>query len=266
MKDYKLLLVGLISLLVAIFIALLTWLWTSNHKNTDPLPIMTNEKQPASAANEENTDTSSDSTLSIRAEQSLQVPIDDVIVSFESRYPHIQVLANYIPANTLLTISNDERSDLISDTDIIIANNELSKERLSPLQEKLKATQHSSNQNQTGANSVNSNTDDDKTDNDDITPNSTNKEARTLTSFNYALKDNQALEGVVLTDNPVAVSFRNFLLSSAGQTILEKYEYYNINGYENSVNDLFEPSSQASKASGNNPVNVADALGNSESQ
>ncbi|MFP3366542.1 hypothetical protein R0J93_23140, partial [Pseudoalteromonas sp. SIMBA_148] len=59
---------------------------------------------------------------------------------------------------------------------------------------------------------------------------------------------------------------RNFLLSSAGQTILEKYEYYNINGYENSVNDLFEPSSQASKASGNNPVNVADALGNSESQ
>lgn len=266
MKDYKLLLVGLISLLVAIFIALLTWLWTSNHKNTDPLPIITSETQPAPAANEESTDTSPDSTLSIRAEQSLQVPIDDVIVSFESRYPHIQVLANYIPANTLLTISNDERSDLISDTDIIIANNELSKERLSPLQEKLKATQHSSNQNQTGANSVNSNTDDDKTDNDDITPNSTNKEARTLTSFNYALKDNQALEGVVLTDNPVAVSFRNFLLSSAGQTILEKYEYYNINGYENSVNDLFEPSSQASKASGNNPVNVADALGNSESQ
>ena len=182
MKDYKLLLVGLISLLVAIFIALLTWLWTSNHKNTDPLPIITSETQPAPAANEESTDTSPDSTLSIRAEQSLQVPIDDVIVSFESRYPHIQVLANYIPANTLLTISNDERSDLISDTDIIIANNELSKERLSPLQEKLKATQHSSNQNQTGANSVNSNTDDDKTDNDDITPNSTNKEARTLTS------------------------------------------------------------------------------------
>lgn len=261
MKDYKLLLVGLISLLVAIFIALFTWLWTSNHKNTDPLPIMTSETQPAPAANEESTDTSPVSTLSIRAEQSLQVPIDDVIVSFESRYPHIQVLANYIPANTLLTISNDERSDLISDTDIIIANNELSKERLSPLQDKLKATQHSSNQNQTGTSSVNSNTD-----NDNITANSANKEARTLTSFNYALKDDQALEGVVLTDNPVAVSFRNFLLSSAGQTILEKYEYYNINGYENSVNDLFEPSSQASKASGNNPVNVADALGNSESQ
>lgn len=264
MKDYKLLLVGLISLLVAIFIALFTWLWTSNHKNTDPLPIMTSEKQPAPATNEESTDTSPESTLSIRAEQSLQVPIDDVIVSFESRYPHIQVLANYIPANTLLTISNDERSDLMSDTDIIIANNELSKERLSPLQDKLKATQHS--QNQTSTDSVNSDTDDDKTVNDDITANSTNKEARTLTSFNYALKDNQALEGVVLTDNPVAVSFRNFLLSSAGQTILEKYEYYNINGYENSVNDLFEPSSQASKASGNNPVNVADALGNSESQ
>jgi len=260
MKDYKLLLVGLISLLVAIFIALFTWLWTSNHKNTDPLPIMTSEKQPAPATNEESTDTSPESTLSIRAEQSLQVPIDDIIVSFESRYPHIQVLANYTPANTLLTISNDEHSDFIFDTDIIIANSKLSTERLSPLQDKLKTAQHS--QNQTSTDSVNSDTDDGKTDNSA----STSKEARTLTSFNYALKDDQALEGVVLTHNPVAVSFRNFLLSSAGQTILEKYEYYNINGYENSVNDLFEPGSGSSKASGNNPVDVADALGNSESQ
>ena len=101
--------------------------------------------------------------------------------------------------------------------------------------------------------------------NDDIdATQSDSKEARTLSSFNYAMKDEQPLQGVILTDDTVAISFRNFLLSSTGQTILEKYDYYNINGYENSVNDLFQPTSQARTATGENPVNVADALSNSE--
>ena len=42
MRDYKLLLAGLILLLLIIFIAIFTWLWTSNRKNMDPLPIMAN--------------------------------------------------------------------------------------------------------------------------------------------------------------------------------------------------------------------------------
>ena len=108
------------------------------------------------------------------------------------------------------------------------------------------------------------NTDSEHANSEQATAENDNKEARTLTSFNYALKDKQELEGVILTDRTVAVSFRNFLLSSTGQGILEKYDYYNINGYENSVNDLFQPTSRAKKASGDNPVDVADALSNGD--
>lgn len=91
-----------------------------------------------------------------------------------------------------------------------------------------------------------------------------NAEARTLNSFSYALRDKQTLEGVILTENTAAINFRNFLLSSTGQDILEKYDYYNIEGYKNSVDDLFNPTSRAQKTSNTNTVNVADALSNGE--
>ena len=76
------------------------------------------------------------------------------------------------------------------------------------------------------------------------------------------MKEKQALEGVILTENTAAINFRNFLLSSTGQDILEKYDYYNIEGYKNSVNDLFNPTSRAQEAANANTVNVADALSN----
>ncbi|WP_250162537.1 hypothetical protein [Psychrobacter sp. WY6] len=65
-----------------------------------------------------------------------------------------------------------------------------------------------------------------------------------------------------MTENTAAINFRNFLLSSTGQDILAKYDYYNIEGYKNSVNDLFNPTSRTQEASNANTVNVADALSN----
>ena len=276
MKDYKLLLAGLILLLLAIFIALIAWLWTHNRKSIDPLPIMASDNKSAAAKGDETSKTVPDSVLYVRAAESLQVPLDDIIVSFESRYPHIQVLASYVPPNTLLALSNNNivannDSDAAFNTDIIIANDRLSAERLAQLQAKLTASQHQDNQSKANANTVitedetdSENTDSENANSEQAATENDNKEARTLTSFNYALKDKQELEGVILTDRTVAVSFRNFLLSSTGQGILEKYDYYNINGYKNSVNDLFQPTSRAKKASGDNPVDVADALSNGD--
>ncbi|KRU22391.1 hypothetical protein [Psychrobacter piscatorii] len=276
MKDYKLLLAGLILLLLAIFIALIAWLWTHNRKSIDPLPIMASENESAAAKGDKTAKAVPDSILYVRAAKSLQVPLDDIIVSFESRYPHIQVLASYVPPNTLLTLSDNDinannDSDAAFSTDVIIANDRLSAERLAQLQAKLTASQHQDNQSKVNANTVitedetnSENTDSENANSEQATAENDNKEARTLTSFNYALKDKQELEGVILTDRMVAVSFRNFLLSSTGQGILEKYDYYNINGYENSVNDLFQPTSRAKKASGDNPVDVADALSNGD--
>lgn len=276
MKDYKLLLAGLILLLLAIFIALIAWLWTHNRKSIDPLPIMAGENESAAAKGDETAKTVPDSILYVRAAKSLQVPLDDIIVSFESRYPHIQVLASYVAPNTLLTLLDNDinannDSDAAFNTDIIIANDRLSAERLAQLQAKLTASQHQDNQSKANANTVitedetdSENTDSENANSEQATAENDNKEARTLTSFNYALKDKQELEGVILTDRTVAVSFRNFLLSSTGQGILEKYDYYNINGYKNSVNDLFQPTSRAKKASRDNPVDVADALSNGD--
>lgn len=263
MKDYRLLLAGLILLLLAVCIAIFVWLWTSNRKNTDPLPITTNEGEPK-AMTEDSEDTAINHTLYVRAEENLQIPLDDVIVSFESRYPHIQVLANYVPSTALLTLSShntakDTPADLGSITDVIIANNEgFSAQRLSDLQLELEKELHTPPQSQKSAyvapiNNVEENNEDNQ-----------HQQLRRLTPFNYALRDEQALEGVILTDNTIAISFRNFLLSSTGQDIFKKYDYDNISGYKNSVNDLFEPMSRSKQAAGNNNVDVADALSNGE--
>ncbi|MGE6474114.1 hypothetical protein [Psychrobacter sp. NPDC078631] len=268
MKDYKLLLAGLILLLLTIFIAVFIWLWTSNRKNTDPLPIMASESEadPSTKGNESRE--IADSVLYIRAEEKLQIPLDDIIVSFESRYPHVQVLASYVPSNDLLTVpsngsTKDKLSDFVFDTDMIITNDDsLSTERVSLLQSELQRAQDRNGQSQksTEANDI-SNTYDKNSDN---STHNKDKKIHTLNPFNYALKDEQALEGVILTDDTTAINFRNFLLSSTGQDILKKYDYQNISGYKNSVNDLFKPTSQAKNASGDHAVDVTDALSNGE--
>lgn len=269
MKDYKLLLAGLILLLLILFIALFTWLWTNNRKNIDPLPIMAHQNEFTTTEGDDESMVA-DRVLYMQIEESLQEPFSDVIVSFESRYPYIQVLASYLPSNTLLTLSDtstsrntqSSESELAANIDVIIANDKLSQERLAPLQAALKTAQNKINQNEVNASSTDNLTKDETIDAEDSLAQTSSTEARTLTSFSYALKDEQALEGVILTDNTAAINFRNFLLSSTGQDILKKYDYYNIEGYRNSVSDLFSPTTSPKTGSNDTSVDVADALSN----
>ena len=266
MKDYKLLLAGLILLLLTAFIAIFTWLWINNRKNTDPLPVMVSTNESTTV--EDGGDEALNQTLYIRAEENLQAPLDDIIASFKSRYPRIQVSASYVPANVLLAVSKNEATKdsqlhSVFDTDIIIANEDLSIERIAPLQANIESTLQKENRQQTTVNTADA--DVSNAENKDIDTSENNrKQIQTISAFDYAIEDKKALQGIVLTDSTTAISFRNFLLSSTGQEILEKYNYHNINGYENSVNDLFKPTSRAKKATGENPVDVADALSNGE--
>ena len=268
MKDYKLLLAGLILLVLTAFIAIFTWLWTNNRKNTDPLPVMVSTNE--TVAVEDGGDEVLPQTLYIRAEEGLQAPLDDIIASFRSRYPRIQVSASYVPANVLLAVSKNEATKdsqlhSVFDTDVIIANEDLSTERIAPLQANIASASHKDPQHQTTGNTADTDVlDADKQDTDNAE--NDRKKIQTISTFNYAIKDEKALKGVVLTDSTTAISFRNFLLSSTGQQILEKYDYHNVDGYENSVDDLFKPTSRAKQPSGDNPVDVADALSNSQSQ
>ncbi|PKG36207.1 hypothetical protein [Psychrobacter sp. Sarcosine-3u-12] len=275
MKDYKLLLAGLLLLLLMILIAVFTWLWSSNRKNMDPLPILASESETIAEGTDEDADTSADRTLYLQIEDSLQIPLDHVITSFESRYPHVQVFTNYVNSTALLTLPNNnhngnESAPVVTHADIIIADNILSSERLLPLQTKLKDAQDKRSQSSVDTDDATQ----DSTDSlnvselfseaDAATDTSDNTEARRLNSFSYALRDEHALDGVILTHNTVAINFRNFLLSSTGQDILKKYNYYNIEGYKNSVDELFKPTSQAKKPLGDNGEDVADALSNGE--
>lgn len=267
MRDYKLLLAGLILLLLILFIAVFTWLWVHNRKNIDPLPIMANENDPTTITDDDDENTIADNILYMQIEENLQTPLKDIIVSFESRYPYIQVLANYVPSQTLLKLSDttsnsNERADFAVGIDMIIANDSLSKERLAPLQAELKTAQDKLNQNQANVSNVDENAKDNTTKDTANSDKIGDTETRILNSFSYTLRDEQALEGVILTDNTAAVNFRNFLLSSAGQDMLKKHGYHNIEGYKNSVNDLFNPTSQAKIVSGDTSVDVADALSN----
>lgn len=274
MRDYKLLLAGLILLLLIIFIAIFTWLWTSNRKNMDPLPIMANNNDTSSADNDENT--IAKSTLHIQAEDGLQAPLDAAIASFQARYPNMQILKNYVSSAALLTLSDndfadshrtdDERASFLIDTDLIIANGKLSKERLAPLQEQLKTAQDKHNQNKLNDSSTQVKKAEDGVDEADAEvaahAKSDNTNTRSLSSFGYALRGEQAVDGVVLTQNPAAINFRNFLLSSTGQDILSQHNYTNIDGYKNDMDNLFQPSSRAKQATGELSVDVSDALSN----
>ena len=112
MKDYKLLLAGLTLLLLAIFVALITWLWTHNRKNIDPLPIMANDNDSETVDTDDTTKPTPNRILHVRAAENLQVPLDDIIVSFESRYPHIQVLTSYVSSNHIHPVRSRSKAPL----------------------------------------------------------------------------------------------------------------------------------------------------------
>lgn len=254
MKDYKLLLIGLILLLLIIFIGIFIWLWQSNQKNINPLPITLNKDvngQLSTNASEE-PEAIDSNILYVQAEDKLQVPLGDVIISFENRYPDMQVLARYVPTKMLLILpdtSDNQPSRFIVNIDLVIADDSFTQTQLSPLQSLINDAQTKLNQSKLNANGM-------------VQDDTANNEARNLASFSYALKGEQAVDGVILTDNPIAINFRNFLLSSAGQDILKKYDYDNVDGYKNSMDDLFNPTSRAKSATAESSVNVADALSN----
>ncbi|HAR76574.1 MAG TPA: hypothetical protein DCR60_10300 [Psychrobacter sp.] len=265
MKDYKLLLAGLILLLLIIFIAIFTWLWSSNRKNMDPLPIMSNESESTASA-EEDGETVAKSTLHIQAEEKLRAPLDAVISSFQSRYPNVEIMISYVASAALLTLSDNkvadnEPSSFVVDTDIIIADGTLSATRLAPVQEELKIAQDKQNRNKAENGMVEDTIDADSSADEIAAKGETdNTDTRNLVSFSYALKDTKKVDGVILTQNPIALNFRNFLLSSTGQDILSRHGYQNIDGYQNEVSDLFKPNSKGKQATGELTVNVADAI------
>lgn len=267
MKNHKLLLIGLILLLI-LFIALFTWLWVHNRKNIDPLPIMANEKEPKVMAEDDDESAPSNIPLHIQAEKNLQSVLEEVTSRFESRYPHIKVMINYVASPSLLTLPDttaNEASDFVVGTDMIISDDRLSTVQLAPLQAQIKSAQDKKNQSNASSEKMVEDNQEPAVDEKTGMAQTYNTETRTLNSYSYALRGNQTLEGVILTNNTAAVNFRNFLLSSAGQDILRKYNYGNIEGYQNSVDDLFNPNSRSEKPSDDSSVDVADALSNEES-
>jgi len=258
MKDYKLLLAGIILLLLLIIIMVISWLWLNNSKNIDPLPILSREDAKSLQKNaEEDSDSVKNNTdantLYIQAQQPLQVPLDKVIVSFEARYPHMQVLTNYVPATDLLILDNT------NPTDLVIADDKLSDSLLALLEDELNSNVKN---NIVNAPSSQSSSVTDAENSESKTTNE-NKEARTLNPFGYAIRNSQTVEGVILSDKPLAINFRNFLISSTGQDILSNYEFDNIDGYQNSVDDLFNPTSHGKTAVEETKI-VTDAISNSQ--
>ncbi|MBO1531681.1 hypothetical protein J3492_10730 [Psychrobacter sp. F1192] len=276
MKDYKLILAMLILLILLIFIGAFLWLWGNNQKNIDPLPITFNERSNKVVNDENKADDSVVEVLHLQAENGLKTPLDDVISRFEKRHPNIKVSAHYVPSNVLMRLPDvddiaHQRPSYSVNPDIIMANDSLSKAHLSPLQTLLNDSQ---NQKNAGTRADDSIVLDEfkiekvSNDNDNTQPvaKNDNQEARQLVPFSYALKDNSTVDGVILTDNSAAISFRNFLLSSMGQDILKQYDYDNIEGYKNSLDDLFNPSSQTKaqdeQQTSKGDVEIADALSN----
>ncbi len=276
MKNYKLLLAGLILLVLMVFAAVFAWLWSSNAINSNPLPIVSSDFIAAVNDNENDDADSAISLLHLQAADVSQAPLDEVIVRFESRYPKVKVLVHYMPTNSLLTLADTTLSaaqplPLVFNTDMIITDDKLSQTQITALQALLNKAQVKAEQTlikgvtsgsvekvihttvQASSDNSNSNT-------PASIAKSTNNETRNLVSFSYALKDQQAAQGVILTNNPIAVTFRNFLLSSTGQDILKKYNYDNIDGYKSSVDDLFNPTSRSKAANNNDSVKITDAL------
>ncbi|WP_435980594.1 hypothetical protein [Psychrobacter sp. DM4] len=264
MKDYKRVLLALALLLLLVIIALCSWLWLSNRKNMDPLPVMVSDSTIISATTNEQQGlgTSNDVTTSIlyiQAEDKLQAPLDDILARFEARHPSVKVAVRYVPAEQLLLLptidvkqskSSDLPQPLKATIDIIIANSNLDDARLSDLQTLIYDAQAKLNKNQVSIDNVKQ----------EGTTQIDNNEARTLASFNYALKGSQTVDGVILTESPAAISLRNFMLSSVGQDILKTYNYDGIDGYQNTMDEIFNDSTSEVIED----VDVTDILQNSQ--
>lgn len=255
MTDYKRILVFILVMILVIVLGVFAWLWNSNRKNTDPLPISVNQNTQKS---DDVSTPSSNTILHIRAENSLKKPLTDLIKKFEERYLSVQVQVQYVPTPSLLTLKGASEVDTVT-VDMVITNSKMTQAQLLPLQQALNNTQDKRNNSTANADkTVKASTETSSA----AAVDRDNPEAHQIVSFSYAIKDDKTVDGVILTDNPSAISLRNFLLGSSGQDILKKYGYSDIDGYKNSMDDLFNPASNSKSARGEPSVKVADALSN----
>ena len=266
MKDYRLLAVGLLILLLIIAIGFFAWLWHNNRKNTNPLPIAVSQNEQI-VADSNNVKDAPITILRVQADKSIQTVFENIVAKFNQRYPNVQLLVDYVAPSALFTLPDtttpdQEDSDFTVNIDAIITNGEISQSQLSPLQDLLNKAQSERNASKVNANGMAQETS--QPDNIDPSIANDNNQARHLASFKYAIKDGHTVDGIILTENPVASSFRNFLLSSSGQDVLQKHGYDDIDGYKNSVDELFNPASSHKRARGESSVKLADALSNGQ--
>lgn len=234
-----------------ILIIIVSILGYKNIRAGDPLPIFSSQDIILeSVANDSSEPLDSDANktnniIHIQAAEPLQIPLDAVIIRFEARNPQTEVRARYV------TVAASFDLESTDNTDLLITDDRLNQERLALLQKML-------NDQPMSAGLVDMQTDD-----SDNRIDARNSKTRLLTSFSYAMKDSRIFDGVVLTDNPVAVNFRNFIVSSSGQDILRQYGFVNIEGYQNNVDDLFNPKSQSRTAVEQTEI-VTESLGNGD--
>lgn len=264
MKDYKLLAVSLLTVLLIIAIGLFAWLWHNNRKTINPLPIAVSQNEQAAL---DNINTAPITILQVQADQKMQIVLNDLVDKFKQRYPNVQLLVHYVPTSSLFLLADtkadtnapsQQHSDVMVDRDVIIADGKITQSQLSLLQDVLNKAQ--SKRNASNGNGMAQETNQPN----NIVPSmiNDNNQARHLASFNYAIKNGQTIDGIILTENPIASNFRNFLLSSSGQDVLKQHGYDDIDGYKNSVNELFNPASSHKQARGESSVKLAEALSN----
>ena len=284
MKDYKILMIGILLLILIVLILLCAWLWSHNRKYINPVPVIADTSSNELSAKD--SETIYNASVHIQADKALERILNDLIVRFESRYPSIQVTVDYMTKAALFSVqTNDADSkDYLVDTDIIMTNNSLAEVQIEHLQNIVNQAQKQRNQytqrqnpdlttpeaveetdapadtEVSQAEKLQADSADADTQEQTTTTDKNNSEARKLSAFSYALRKKQSeqmLQGIVLTNNPAAVSFRNYVLSSAGQDILGRYDYGHIDGYQKNIDELFNPTVAENKEP---TVDVADAL------
>lgn len=264
MTKFKSILIGLILLAVTLLMAALAWLWQHNNKTINPLPIPTSKQELANPVADETNDSvlgdmvnsgidsdnkvkdadmnTAHSQVSVCADDVLRAPLNTAVVNFERRYANLNVKVVYLPRHQML-----EPKPLITGCDIDHQDIVLFSQSIPTAL--LESIKDATNQAENPASSPPAIT-------ADAVATDQQKPSETLANvrlFNYALKDKQRLEGALLSDKTAAISLRNYLLSSLGQDIFGRYGFDNIDGYNNQVDDLFNPK-------GNPPADTPDEL------
>lgn len=205
MKAFSLLMIAL-ALLATILLGAFAWLWYNNQKPIDPLPIATYGTK-VTAENETQQKNKVQTTIVIQADSALRPALDEVSSRFSQRYPDLKPSIHYTDSRQVFAINPQSQPPV----DLIISHQNISLSQIAALQALIDRS------------------------------NAPNQKAQTLSPFGFAIVSGQAIEGAVLTNNPIATQFRNFLISSSGQDILAQHGFKGIDNYKNQVDDLFNP-------------------------